>query len=71
MTNRTRRLYIGVTNDLIRRAHEHRHGLVPGFASKYFLDRLVYFEEASDIGVAIEREKQLKGLAAVQEDRAD
>ncbi len=61
MSNRTRRLYIGVTNDLIRRAYEHKHRLVPGFTSKYFLDRWVYFEETDDVGAAIAREKELKG----------
>ena len=40
MTNRTRRLYFGVTNDLHRRVYEHKHRLVPGFSSKYFLERL-------------------------------
>ncbi len=57
MTNRTRRLYIGVTNDLHRRIYEHKHRLVPGFTSKYFLERLVYFEDTDDIG-AIARDKE-------------
>jgi len=61
MTNRTRRLYIGVTNDLHRRVYEHKHRLVHGFTSKYFLERLVYFEETDDVGAAIAREKELKG----------
>ena len=61
MTNRTRRLYIGVTNDLGRRVYEHKHRRVPGFTSKYFLERLVYFEDTDDIGAAIAREKELKG----------
>ena len=61
MTNRTRRLYIGVTNDLSRRVYEHKHRLTPGFTSKYFLERLVYFEETDDVGAAIAREKELKG----------
>ncbi len=61
MTNRTRRLYIGVTNGLVRRVYEHKHRLVPGFNSKYFLERLVYFEDTDDIGAAIAREKELKG----------
>jgi predicted GIY-YIG superfamily endonuclease len=55
MTNRTRRLYIGVTNDLHRRVYEHKHRLVHGFTSKYFLERLVYFEESDDVGAAIAR----------------
>ena len=61
MANRTRRLYIGVTSDLNRRVYEHQHRLVPGFTSKYHLDRLVYFEQATDPASAITREKQLKG----------
>jgi putative endonuclease len=67
MSNRTRRLYIGVTNDLMRRAYEHKHRLMPGFTSKYFLDRLVYFEEPDDVGAAIAREKEPKGLAPREE----
>ncbi|HEV3114472.1 MAG TPA: GIY-YIG nuclease family protein, partial [Candidatus Binataceae bacterium] len=61
MTNRTRRLYIGVTNDLLRRVYEHEHRLVPVFTSKYFLERLVYFEDTDDVGAAVAREKELKG----------
>jgi putative endonuclease len=54
-------LYIGVTNDLERRLAEHRLKLVPGFSEKYNLNKLLYFEETSDVIAAIEREKQLKG----------
>ncbi len=54
-------LYIGVTNDLERRMHEHRQRTHPGFASKYYCSRLIYFEDTDDINVAIAREKQLKG----------
>ncbi len=61
MTNRTRRLYIGFTNHLHRRVYEHEHRLVPGFASKYFLEHLAYFEHSDDVGAAIGREKELKG----------
>jgi putative endonuclease len=53
-------LYIGVTNDLIRRVGEHRLKLVDGFAKKYGIARLVYFEEFDDIENAIKREKRLK-----------
>ncbi len=60
MTNRTRRLYIGVTNDRGRRVYEHKHRLVPGFTSKYFLERLVYFEDTDDIGSHCPREKNSK-----------
>ena len=61
MANIARTIYIGVTNDLPRRVYEHKHGMIPGFTSKYRLTRLVYFEVGSDIQAAIEREKQLKG----------
>jgi putative endonuclease len=54
-------LYVGVTNNLIRRAHEHKTHFYPGsFTSQYHLSSLLYFEETNDIGVAIHREKQLK-----------
>lgn len=53
-------LYIGVTNNLIRRPHEHRMGLIKGFTSKYNCKILVYYEQAETMPVAIEREKQLK-----------
>ena len=60
MASRSGTLYIGVTNDLDRRVHEHKHGLVPGFTSKYRVSRLVYCEHTNDVAAAIEREKQLK-----------
>ena len=57
----SRVLYIGVTNDLVRRTYEHKNGLVQGFTKRYKVDRLVYFEECGDVVAAIAREKQLKG----------
>ncbi len=54
-------LYIGVTNNLERRVYEHKNKLIEGFTSKYNVNKLVYFEDASDIKAAITREKQLKG----------
>jgi putative endonuclease len=53
-------LYIGVTNDLVRRAFEHREGLVPGFTQKYSVKHLVHFEAHADVNDAIQREKNLK-----------
>jgi len=53
-------LYVGVTNDLIRRIQEHKQGLVKGFTKKHKVDQLVYYEETEDISSAIEYEKRLK-----------
>ena len=53
-------LYIGVTNDLVRRAHEHRSDFVDGFTKKYRVHSLVYYEATGDVDAAINREKQLK-----------
>lgn len=61
LTNKNRGvLYIGVTNDLERRLHEHITGRIKGFTQKYNCHHLIYFEEFSDINEAIAREKQLK-----------
>ena len=54
-------LYVGVTNDLRRRAYEHRNGLVKGFTKRYNVNKLVYFEAGEDVSGAIQREKQIKG----------
>ena len=62
LTNKTNRdLYIGVTNNLPRRLYEHQNKLIDGFTKRYNLNKLVYFEEYSEIEMAIAREKQLKG----------
>jgi len=61
MTNKSRTLYTGVTNNLMRRVHEHKNKLVPGFTSKYNIKLLVYFESTSDVNEAILREKHIKG----------
>ena len=53
-------LYIGVTNDLVRRVYEHREKLAESFTKKYQVARLVYFEQLDDIESAIRREKRLK-----------
>lgn len=53
-------LYIGVTNNLIRRVYEHRMGLIEGFTKKYALKSLVYYEIHDEIDRAIQREKTLK-----------
>lgn len=53
-------LYIGVTNNLIKRIWEHRQNSIEGFTKKYSIHVLVYYEEYTDINQAIEREKNLK-----------
>ena len=54
-------IYTGVTNNLKRRLYEHRHKFVNGFAERYNLNKLVYYEDTTDVKSAIEREKQIKG----------
>jgi putative endonuclease len=53
-------LYIGVTNDLIRRVHEHRSDVADGFTKEHGVHKLVYFEETESVESAIRREKRLK-----------
>jgi putative endonuclease len=52
--------YVGVTNNLVRRVHEHKMGLVEGFTQKYNIKQLVYYEQYEDIQLAIQREKSIK-----------
>lgn len=66
MASTTGTLYIGVTNDLLRRVSEHQQGLVEGFTKKYGCKKLVYYENYSDINQAITREKSLKGLKRIK-----
>ena len=60
MSNRSKTLYTGVTNSLVRRVREHKEGTGSCFASQYKLDRLVYFERFEDVRNAIERESGLR-----------
>ncbi len=53
-------LYVGVTNNLVRRVYEHREGQADGFTKKYGVKALVYFEPHDDIAPAIQREKNIK-----------
>ena len=70
-------LYIGVTNDLIRRVYEHKNNLVEGFTNKYRVHKLVYWEQSENIESALQREKQLKiwkrqwKLALIEEHNAN
>ncbi len=56
----TRRLYVGMTNDLEERVREHKQKSQPGFTARYNIDRLMYFEEFEYVNDAIEREKEIK-----------
>ena len=54
-------LYVGMTNDLVARVRQHQKHTFGGFTEKYNVTRLLYYERYDDVGVAIHREKQLKG----------
>jgi putative endonuclease len=57
-------LYIGVTNDLVRRIYEHKHEITGGFTKIHNVKMLVWFSETPDIAEAIRQEKRMKnGLA--------
>jgi len=62
MTNKSRSLYTGVTNDLMRRVYEHKNKLDPNsFTNKYNIRFLAYYESTSSVHAALERENQIKG----------
>ncbi len=61
LTNKSRTLYTGITNDLNRRLYEHKNKLIEGFTKKYNISILVYFELFNNPDDAIRREKQIKG----------
>lgn len=61
MTNRSKTLYTGVTNDIMRRVYEHKQKLVEGFTKRYNITKLVYCETTDGVWSAIKREKQIKG----------
>ena len=63
-------IYIGVTNDLIRRIYEHRNHADPkSFTARYNISKLVYYEETPDVRAAIEREKQLKSWSRARKNK--
>ena len=76
LTNISRTLYVGVTNNLERRMYKHKRKLIAGFTRKYNLTMLVYFEATSDVQSALAREKQIKGwtrekkIALIEEQNA-
>ena len=61
MSSKSRTLYTGITDNLVRRVYEHKNKLIDGFTKKYNIIGLVYYEVTSDIQAAIQREKQIKG----------
>ena len=61
MASISRVIYIGVTNNLIKRVEEHKQEIVEGFTKKYKCKKLVYYESFFHIADAIRREKELKG----------
>jgi len=61
MTNKSKTLYTGITNNLERRVYEHKQKLLPGFTAKYNITKLAYYEETTDVLAAIAREKEIKG----------
>jgi putative endonuclease len=61
LTNKSKTLYVGVTNDLLRRMYEHKNKMINGFTKRYNITKLVYYEVFENIESAIKREKQIKG----------
>ena len=66
LTNRSKTLYVGVTNNLRRRVWEHKSGAGSEFCRHYKIDRLVYYESFENVGYAISREKQIKGWLRIR-----
>jgi putative endonuclease len=66
MTNRSKTLYTGVTNNLFRRVWEHKQGNGSKFCARYKADRLVYLERFQYVGNAIAREKKIKGWLRIK-----
>ena len=59
-------IYIGMTNNLLRRIIEHKTGLDNGFSKRYKVHKLVYFEQTKYVNIAIAREKELKGWTRIK-----
>ena len=69
LSSHSRCIYVGVTNDLMRRLAQHKRGAMRGFTSRYHVTRLVYYERYADIITAISREKQLKRWPRLRKER--
>ena len=61
-------LYVGITNDIVRRMQEHKAGTLDGFTKRYQVNKLVYFEEFTNVDQAISREKQIKSWRREKKD---
>jgi putative endonuclease len=61
MSNKSRRLYVGITSKLFKRVFQHKNKVLPGFTARYNFDMLVYYEEFSQVASALTREKEIKG----------
>jgi len=61
MSNKSKTIYTGLTNNLINRVYQHKHKLIKGFTKRYNITKLVYYETHRDVMAAIVREKQIKG----------
>lgn len=68
-SNYGKALYIGVTNNLMRRVREHKSNIIDGFTKRYRCHKLLYFEKYSDIRNAIAREKQLKSWSRAKKEQ--
>jgi len=62
-------MYVGMTNDLQRRICEHKEMFLKGFTKKYNVHKLVYYEQTSDVDVALNREKEIKKWRREKKDR--
>jgi len=72
MSNKSRRLYVGITGNCFKRILQHKYKLLPGFTARYNFDMLVYYEEYSQVASAFwPREKKLKLILAENPDWAD
>ena len=63
-------IYVGITNNLLRRVHEHKSDVLPdSHTAKYGIHKLVYFEQTGDVKSALEREKQIKSWSRAKKNR--
>lgn len=68
LRNSSGMIYTGSTSDLMRRLYQHKHKLVKGFTAKYNIDKLIFFQEFSDVRDAIAAERKIKGWVRSKKD---